>query len=202
MVTVEASSHRVLTVPNVITLVRLGCIPVFLWLLFVRDNHVAAAFLLAVLGATDWVDGYIARRFNQVSDLGKVLDPVADRVLFIVCVTALIVDDAVPQWFGIVVVVREVLVGGTAVVLTALGMKRIDVTWWGKAGTFGLMVAFPLFLVGHSTAGWHRAGGDLAWIAAVPGMVLGLYSLFVYLPLARRAIAGPPAPETKLGVGS
>ena len=77
----------------------------------------------------------------------------------------------------------------TVLTLAALGAARIDVTWWGKAGTFGLMIAFPLFLVGHSTASWHRIGGDAAWVAAVPGMVFGVYSLILYIPLARRALA-------------
>ncbi len=77
-------TSRILTVPNVITLVRLACLPLYLWLLLGRDNNAAAAVLLAALGATDWVDGYVARHFNQVSELGKILDPVADRLLFFV----------------------------------------------------------------------------------------------------------------------
>jgi cardiolipin synthase len=76
-----------------------------------------------------------------------------------------------------------------AIVLAALGAARIDVTWWGKAGTFGLMVAFPLFLCGHSAAWWHHAAEGMAWIAAIPGMIFGVYSLFLYVPLARRAFA-------------
>ena len=89
------SASRVLTVPNVVTVVRLLCLPVFLWLLFGRDQVVAAAVLLAVLGVTDFVDGYVARHFDQVSELGKVLDPTADRLLFIVGVGGIIIDGAV-----------------------------------------------------------------------------------------------------------
>ncbi len=193
---------RILTVPNAVTVVRLCLLPVFVWLLLGRHERYAAAWVMAAMGATDWIDGYLARRLGQVSTVGKVIDPVADRLLLLGGVAALLIDGSVPAWVAVVALAREGAVAVAALALAALGARRIDVTWWGKAGTFGLMVAFPLFLVGHSTAGWHRAGGDLAWIAAVPGMVLGLYSLFVYLPLARRAIAGPPAPETKLGVGS
>ena len=99
--------------PNVISVVRLACLPLFLWLLFGRDNRAAAAALLAVLGATDWIDGYIARHWNQVSDLGKILDPVADRLLFFVGVGGILVDGAVPVWFAWAVLVREVLVAGS-----------------------------------------------------------------------------------------
>ena len=84
-----APPSRILTVPNAITLVRLACIPLFLWLLFAQDDRASAAWLLGVVGATDWVDGYAARHLHQVSELGKVLDPTADRLVFIVCVGAI-----------------------------------------------------------------------------------------------------------------
>ncbi|HEX6420247.1 MAG TPA: CDP-alcohol phosphatidyltransferase family protein [Acidimicrobiales bacterium] len=184
-----ASGPRVLTLPNLITLVRLSCLPVFLWLLFGRENRAAAAGLLAGLGVTDWVDGYLARRLGQVSNVGKVLDPVADRLLFIVGAGGIVVDGSVPLWFAVVVLVRETLVGGATLVLAALGARRIDVTWFGKAGTFGLMVAFPLFLASHSTLGWADTAGVLAWVAGIPGLVLSLYAAVLYVPLARRALA-------------
>ena len=101
---------RILTAPNVITMVRLLCIPVFLWLLFVAHRQTAAAVLLAVLGATDWVDGYVARRYGQVSTFGKVLDPTADRLLVGTAVISIMVYGAVPLWFGIATIAREVLV--------------------------------------------------------------------------------------------
>jgi cardiolipin synthase len=146
----DVETNRVLTLPNVITFVRLACLPVFLWLLFVQDDRLAAAVLLAVLGITDFVDGYIARRFHQVSELGKVLDPTADRLLFIVGVGGIMIDGAAPLWFSLLVLAREVVVGAAMVILTALGMKRVDVSWWGKAGTLALMVSFPSFLASEA----------------------------------------------------
>src|SRR5262249_59292631 len=99
-------------------------------------------------GPRGGAEGSGARHFNQVSELGKVLDPTADRLLFIVCVGAIIIDGSAPIVFSMLVVIREALVGGALIVLTAFGMKRFDVSWWGKAGTFGLMFAFPIFLFG------------------------------------------------------
>ncbi len=101
---VDEHLDRILTVPNLITMVRLACIPVFLWLLFGAHRQTASAILLAVLGATDWIDGYVARRFHQVSTVGKVLDPVADRILVGTSVIAIIVYGAVPVWFGVATV--------------------------------------------------------------------------------------------------
>jgi cardiolipin synthase len=189
--TATEPGRRVLTVPNLMSVARLLAVPVFLWLLFGRDDRYGAALLLAFLGTTDWVDGYIARRFNQVSELGKILDPLADRILLGVGVTAILIDGSVPAWVGIATVVREVLVSVGVLLLAAMGARRIDVTWWGKAGTFGMMVAFPLFLASNPDGGapWHDLAGVLAWVAAVPGMVLGWYAAVLYIPLARRALA-------------
>ena len=183
------ASSRVLTLPNVITLVRLSCLPLFLWLLFAQEDRAAAAWLLAALGATDWIDGYLARHMHQESELGKILDPVADRLLFLVGAGGIMVDGSVPLWFAITVLVREVLVGATTLVLAALGARRIDVTWFGKAGTFGLMIAFPLFLASHSDLSWADTAGVLAWVAGIPGLALSLYAAALYVPLARQALA-------------
>src|SRR5215831_9294367 len=129
---------KVFTIPNVISVVRLLLIPVFLWLLWKPDSQpVAAAVLLAFLGATDWVDGYIARHFDQGSELGKILDPVADRVLLVAAAIALLIWNI--SWpvnvVLIVALVREVAIAIASVVLGMAGARRIDVVWAGKAGT-------------------------------------------------------------------
>ena len=181
-------AHQVLTLPNLVTFARLACLPVFLWLLFGKEDRAAAAALLALLGITDWVDGYLARHLGQVSELGKILDPVADRLLFLVGAGGILIDGSVPTWFAVTVLVRETLVGGATLVLAALGARRIDVTWFGKAGTFGLMVAFPLFLASHSDLWWADTAGVLAWIAGIPALALSLYAAVLYIPIARRAL--------------
>ena len=179
----------VVTLPNLVTVARLCCLPLFLWLLFGREDRAAAAWLLAGLGISDWVDGFLARRLGQVSELGKVLDPVADRLLFLVGAGGILIDGSVPTWFAVTVLVRETLVGGATVVLAALGARRIDVTWFCKAGTFGLMIAFPLFLAHNSDLSWADTAGILAWVAGIPGLALSLYAAVLYVPLARRALA-------------
>src|SRR6476646_2579438 len=103
---------RIITIPNLISVARLACAPVFVWLL-ADDDLLAAALLLAVLGASDWVDGWIARHFDQGSDLGKVLDPVADRILLLVAAVALIVQGSVPLVVGVLVLAREAVVSIT-----------------------------------------------------------------------------------------
>lgn len=187
----EPGEDRVLTIPNVISLVRLGCVPWFLWLLFGTEpaDRYGAALLLAVLGCTDWIDGYIARRWGQVSTLGKVLDPTADRIMLLAGVGGIVIDGSAPVWVAAAVLVREALVSIAAVTLAAMGARRMDVTWAGKAGTFGCMVAFPLFLTSHSTAGWADLAGTLAWVAAIPGLVLAWYAAVAYVPAARIALA-------------
>jgi cardiolipin synthase len=179
---------RIVTIPNVITLARLACIPLFVWLL-ADDELLGAAVLLAVLGATDWIDGWVARRFDQGSDLGKVLDPVADRILLLVAGIALIVQGSVPLVVGMLVLVREAIISVAVLALAAAGARRIDVQWVGKAGTLALMFAFPLFLWSDAISG---TASDVilaaAWFMAVCGLVLSYYAALTYVPLARAAL--------------
>lgn len=175
------------TVPNLVTLVRLLCIPVFLWLLFAADERGAAAWLLAVLGSTDWVDGWIARRFDQTSEFGKVFDPAVDRLLFLVAVPALILAGAIPLVVSVLALVREGLVVLMAATVALLRLERFPVTWEGKTGTFLLMFAFPLFLGADSDLSYAELLGPLAWLFAVPGLGYSWYALLAqYLPTTWR----------------
>jgi cardiolipin synthase (CMP-forming) len=183
-----ASTDRILTVPNVITIVRLCLLPVFVWLLFGRDDRASAAWLLAALGTTDFFDGYIARHFHQVSELGKVLDPVADRLLFFVGIGSILVDGSIPVWFAVAVLARELLVAGATLALAAMGAARVDVTWFGKAGAFALMMSVPFFLGSHGDLSWADTAETLAWVTGLPGLALSWYSLVLYVPLARKAL--------------
>ena len=179
----------ILTVPNLISIARLGCIPWFIWLLFGAEDRMWAALLLGGLGATDWVDGWAARRLDQVSELGKILDPTADRLLLLVAVPCLLVDGTIPRWFALTVLVREVLVGAATLALAALGARRIDVSWWGKTGTFALLWAVPCFLAGESRMPVDEAFTVMAWVFGLPGLAIAWWAAFAYLPVARRALA-------------
>jgi cardiolipin synthase (CMP-forming) len=185
----DPGEDRILTVPNVVTVVRLLCVPIFLWLLFDQHKRAEAAFLLGALGATDFVDGYIARHFNQVSTLGKVLDPMADRIMLGTAIIAIMIDGAVPAWLGVAVIVREAAVSLAVVALAAAGARRIDVQWVGKAGTLALMFSFPFFLGGHAPdLWWHSTSEFLGWAFGIPGLVLSYYAAATYVPIARTAL--------------
>ena len=181
-----------LTVPNLISLVRLLCVPLFLWLLWGPDRPIAAGALLAVLGASDWIDGYIARHVpGQASELGKILDPTADRVLLVAGAIALLVEDLpvavdVVLW---IVLARELVIAVASVVLGIMGARRIDVVWAGKAGTLALMFALPLFLLADNTDGaWKVWWSICAWGFAIGGLALGYYAALKYVPAAREAL--------------
>lgn len=181
-------SRRVATIPNAITLVRLVCVPLFVYLLLGREHRTGAAALLAVLGATDWVDGYLARRLGQVSEVGAMLDPTTDRVLLGTAVIAMLMDGSLPAWLGVAMLARETTVASATVGLALAGARRIDVLWVGKAGTLGLMFALPLFL--YRADGGGLADGALwtAWGFALPGLTLSYYAAFGYIAPARTAL--------------
>jgi cardiolipin synthase len=193
----------VVTVPNLISVARLACVPWFLWLLLAEDRPVAAALLLAVLGATDWIDGWIARHFDQSSELGKVLDPTADRVLLVAAAVALIVDGRVPLWVGWVVLAREVVISVAVLALAAAGASRIDVQWAGKAGTLALMFALPGFLLVDSIDdGFLRDFLVVGtWAFTLGGLALSYWAAATYVPLARRALAKGRASRATTGTG-
>jgi len=184
-------SSRILTIPNLISLARLLCVPLFLWLLWKPEPaRVAAAVLLAVLGATDWIDGYIARHFDQGSELGKILDPTADRVLLVAGAIALLVEDIstpvnVLLW---IVLAREVVIAVVTVGLGLAGARRIDVVWAGKAGTLALMFALPLFLLAGAVGSARWFFLLCGWGFAIGGIGLGYYAAVKYVPAARAAL--------------
>ncbi len=184
-----SGSDRLLTAPNAFTLLRLCCLPLFLYLLFGRDNVGGAGWLLLAIGLTDWVDGWLARRFNQVSEFGKVFDPIADRILFFVSLIGIIIYPIGPLWFFWAVLIREAVFGGTVAVATvAFKMKRFDVTYWGKLATFLLMGSIPAFVVGASTFPVHQFFTVLGYACGVPGLVLSYWTAVAYVPTIRDSL--------------
>lgn len=181
---------NVWTLPNAITLVRLLCLPIFLWLLFSKENRAGAAWMLVALGSTDWIDGYVARRFNQVSEFGKIFDPTVDRLFFFVSTIAIIIDGSIPIWFAVAVLVREVAVGAMMAIATLFfGMERFDVTWWGKTATFLLMGAIPSFLLSNAGVAESDFFAVVAWVTGIPGLALSYWTALGYIPEVRRGVA-------------
>lgn len=175
------------TIPNAISIARILGAPVFAVLLLAGEQRYSAAWLLGALGATDWLDGWLARKSSSVSDIGKVLDPVADRVLIVVASIAVLIDGSFPLWLAVVVLVREVFVSAGVLALAALKAPRIDVLWVGKAGTFALMLAVPMFLVAEAAVSWSDIARVIAWGSAAAAVVLGWWAAASYVPIALRA---------------
>ena len=188
--------REIFTVPNLITLLRLFCLPIFLWLLFSLKDRGAAAWLLGGLGATDWVDGWIARRFNQKSDFGAIFDPTVDRGLFIDAVIAILIDQSMPIWFGVAILVREVFVASAMSIATAFGMKRFAVNKWGKRYTFLLMFAVPLILLGQADGAGSRWVTWLGWFFGLPALVISYTTAINYLPVIRANLRSGRASRT------
>jgi len=188
LVVVATDGNRVLTVPNFLTALRLACLPLYLWLLFVLDDRPLAALLLGFLGISDWVDGYVARRFNQRSDFGSVFDPVVDRLLFLVGTGAALIDGALPGWLAMSVLARELLVGGAMAIATAFGMERFPVTTLGKRYTFLLMVGIPLLILAAGDHPTSQIAGIIGWLCVVPGLALSYVTGVLYVPKIRAGL--------------
>lgn len=186
----ELVIDRVVTIPNVISVMRLVVVAVGLVVLFNAQNRVFAGILLAIAGATDFLDGYIARRLGQVSQLGKLLDPTVDRMVLTASILSIVIYGAVPIWLAVAVLTREVLISVMALVIAAVASgKRIDVLWLGKAGTFGLLVAFPLFLFGDGPGAFAHALHVAALVTSAPALLASWASVVAYVPIARGAFA-------------
>lgn len=182
---VTRSSDRIWTVPNLISFARLIGVPVFLYLLLVARADVAAVIVLALGGTTDWVDGYVARRLGQVSRLGELLDPFADRLYILATLIAFTVRDVVPWQFTAALLSREVILGISLVVLRRHGFGPPPVHYLGKAATFVLLGAFPLLLVATVFPAVAAVVGPIGWGLAWWG--LGLYWAAAVLYLLQAA---------------
>jgi cardiolipin synthase (CMP-forming) len=181
------SSDRILTIPNLVTFVRLVGVGVFWWVLLGKDDVALAAWLVFAIGWTDWVDGYLARRLNQVSKLGKAIDPVADRLMIVSAVVGGLVAGVVPAWIGIPLLAREAVMAIVALVLVTRGHGVLEVRYAGKLATFLLYGAIPAFYL--AAAGLLR---DLmlpvAWVTGAIGLALYWYVSLLYMGDAHRAL--------------
>jgi cardiolipin synthase len=166
-------TNRVWTVPNLLSMARLAGVPLFLWLVLGPEEDAWALGLLMLSGVTDWLDGFLARKLNQRSTLGEILDPVADRLYILAVVIGLALRDIVPWWVAIVLPLRDVFLWGLVPFLRTRGYSALPVHFLGKAATFNLLYAFPLLLLGDGE-------GIVATLANVFGWAFAWWGIGLY----------------------
>ena len=186
----EGVSSRVLTVPNALSVVRLLGVPVFLWLVLGPEADGLAILVLAVAGFTDWLDGRIARRWNQASRLGQLLDPAADRLYIICTLIGLTVRDVIPLWLPLAILARDVLLAGLLPLLRRAGYGPLPVHFLGKAATFNLLYAFPLLLLGDGSGPLATVADVFGWAFAGWGTALYWWAGVLYAVQTRQLVTG------------
>ena len=177
---VQRASDRVLTIPNALSAARLVGVPFFLWLVL-NKHDAAAVIVLMVSGFTDWLDGKIARRWNQMSRVGQLLDPAADRLYILATLVGLTVRDVVPLWLTIALVGRDVLLSFTLPVLRRHGYGPLPVHFLGKAATFNLLAGFPLLLLGEGDSLVSQVAHAFGWAFAIWGTALYWWAGVLYV---------------------
>lgn len=182
-------ADRVITVPNVLSVVRLAGVPLFLWLLLGPQYDLLALLVLAVSGITDWLDGKLARWLNQSSRLGILLDPAVDRLYTFATLAAFGIRDILPWWVVAVLVGRDVILALLLPLLRQFGYRQPDVHYLGKAATHNLLYAFPLLLLAQSATGTlGQVVVPLAYAFTIWGGALYLWSGALYILQAAAAV--------------
>jgi cardiolipin synthase len=191
----QVQTDRVWTVPNILSGIRLLTIPVFVWLALVPQQDAWAALVLALGGITDYLDGMLARRWNQISRVGQLLDPIADRLSTVAVLVVFLIRGVVPWWFVVLLVARDLILAVQMAGLRRQGVTGLPVNFVGKAATFNLLGSFPLLMWGVSAeSGPGRAAWIIGWALALWGAGLYLYSGWLYLRQARDVMVRLPAP--------
>jgi cardiolipin synthase len=191
-------SDRVLTLPNVLSVLRLLGVPLFLWLLLGPEADGWAVVVLAVSGATDWADGKLARALGQSSRLGALLDPAADRLYIVATLVAFVIRDVIPLWVVLVLLVRELVLGLTLLLLRRAGWPPLQVHYLGKAATFLLLYAFPLLLLADGDGTAATIARPIAYALTVWGSALYVLAGVFYVVQA----AGLLARDRRVGTGA
>jgi CDP-diacylglycerol--glycerol-3-phosphate 3-phosphatidyltransferase len=174
------AGDRLLTVPNVLSGIRLVLIPVFVYLLLVPHADAWAAAILMFSGASDWADGKIARLLNQSSKLGELLDPAVDRLYMVTVLIAFGLRGLVPWSIIAILLARDVLLAAELPLLRTRGFTALPVLYIGKAATFALMSAFPLILLGQWDTLWSRVVLACGWAFLIWGTYFYLWSFVLY----------------------
>jgi cardiolipin synthase len=186
------SGPAVLTVPNLLSFSRLLGVPLFLWLLLGPHADGWALAILMVSGITDWADGVLARRLNQMSRLGALLDPAVDRLYILATLVGLVLRDVIPLWLAVLLIGRDLALACTLPALRRRGLTGLPVHYLGKAATFNLLYAFPLLLIGSHPGALGAVAKPIAWAFTIWGTGLYLWAAGLYLIQFRRVIRTLP----------
>lgn len=182
----EVQTDRILTIPNALSFLRLLGVPLFLYLILVPKADGWALVILAVSGITDWLDGKLARALNQISRVGQLLDPLADRLYTIAALIGLAIRDIVPWWLVVLLLSRDIVLGAFLLLLKRRGVTGLPVHFLGKAATFNLLYAFPLLLLGDGASTFNVIARVVGWAFAIWGSVLYLWAGLLYAEQALR----------------
>jgi cardiolipin synthase len=180
---------RLVTIPNLLSVVRIVLLPVFLWLVLVPEADVLALLVLVVSGVTDYLDGKLARRLNQTSKIGAILDPVADRLYILAVVVGLALRDIIPWWLAVMLPLRDVFLFSLVPFLRTRGFSSLPVHFLGKAATAGLLYAFPLLLLGDGQGTVADLAEVFGWAFAIWGVGLYWWGGVLYAFQVRRLLA-------------
>ncbi len=198
MTTVPAGvSDRVVTIPNLLSLLRLLALPVFVWLALIRHEDGWAGLLIGVSALSDNLDGYVARHFGQVSRLGQLLDPIVDRLVVFTTLVVLVAAGALPWQLAVLVIARDAVLFTMMFVLRVNGYGSLPVTYLGKIGTFALVFSFPFLLIGHgaNTASWLADPATvLAWACFAWGICLYVAAAGLYVRQGVRLLRSGRSP--------
>ena len=185
-------TDRIVTVPNALSVLRLLGVPLFLWFLLGPHNDWAAFAVIAVSGFTDWADGMLARKLGQMSAVGALLDPLADRLYIVATLGGLVLRHVIPLWLAVLIVGRDLVLAVPLPLLRRAGYGPPAVHYLGKAATFNLLYAFPLLLLGAHRGALADVARPIAWAFTIWGTALYVWSGAVYL-LQARDLLRPPA---------
>lgn len=197
----QVQTDRVLTVPNALSFLRLLGVPVFLWLILGPHADGAAVILLMISGFTDYLDGWIARRYHQISRIGQLLDPAADRLYIFATLLGLGLRGIVPWWLVGLLVGRDLILALTLPVLRRYGMGPLEVHYLGKAATFNLLYAFPLLLLGSGTGTPALVARVVGWAFVIWGTALYWWAGASYLGQVRAVVRTAEAARSAEAAG-
>jgi len=195
---------RILTVPNALSVVRLALLPVFVWLVLGPEADAIAVGVLVLIGLSDYLDGYLARRLHQTSKLGALLDPVADRLYILAAVVALGMREVIPLWLAVALPARDVFLWGLVPFLRTRGYSALPVHFLGKAATAALIYAFPLLLLGDGDSTVALVAKVFGWAFALWGIGMYWWAGVLYAWQVQRLLAATPrlprrAPQDRAG---